>query len=66
MKTVTLADGKYEVDLADTGTMLAMRRNGENWETGFEQFRFAGVFMSAMWRIVELEESQNNPGVPRQ
>lgn len=56
VRTVKLADGKYEYDIGDDGCMLAARRHGEDWPAGFEN-RFDNAFAAALGRVAELEET---------
>jgi hypothetical protein len=55
MKTVSLADGKYEFDMKD-GQMVAARRHGVPWPADFDD-RFNHCFVEALNRIIELEEA---------
>lgn len=57
MKTIKLAEGKYEYDIKD-GQMIAARRHGEDWPAGWES-RFDNAFMAALTRIVDLEETRH-------
>ena len=54
MRTVKLADGKYEYDIDDNGCMAAARRHGMDWPAGFDN-RFDNAFLAALDRILELE-----------
>jgi hypothetical protein len=57
MRTIRLDNGKYEFDLDEDGRMVAARRYSESWPAGFD-LRFTGCFMSALSRIVELEDER--------
>lgn len=59
MKTYSLEDGKYEVDRhEDYGTILDVRRHGEHWEAGYEDFRFS-KFIHAMLNHIDSLESKH-------
>lgn len=59
MKTITLADGKYEFDLQD-GHIVAARRHKVEWPAGYE-LRFTNCFVAALQRIEMLEEVVADP-----
>lgn len=55
-RTITVADGKYSIDVDEqTGTML-FYRNGEPWDAGNESYAFSGLVASLVARITELED----------
>jgi len=63
MTTIKLDDSKYEFDIDDTtGLMIAVRRHGEAWPAGFES-QFNKSFMSALWRIRDLEAAARDDGM---
>lgn len=57
MKTYSFEDGKYEFDRAESGLLIAVRRNGERWRVGFDLVAYSKVFHAILNRIDELEST---------
>jgi len=57
VKTYSFEDGKYEFDRAESGLLIAVRRNGERWRVGFDLVAHSKVFHTILNRIDELEST---------
>lgn len=57
VKTYSFEDGKYEFDRAESGLLIAVRRNGERWRVGFDLVAHSKVFHAILNRIDELEST---------
>ena len=55
IRTVRLAEGKYEFDLDEKRQLVAARRHGVAWPAGLD-LRHTNAFCAALAYIVELED----------